>query len=244
MRSNSKIIAVIPARYQSSRFPGKPLAFLRGKTVIQRVYSAVVKVGIFREIIVATDDKRIFKHVKGFGGNVRMTSSRHRSGTDRIAEVIRDIDCEIAINIQGDEPFIDKLSLKKLADAFSDNSVEIASLMHPLTDDSEIKDPNNVKVVFDKKFDSLYFSRSVIPYDRDKNTKIEYFKHIGVYAFKKKALLDFVNLNPTALENTEKLEQLRLLENGYKIRMVETDYCGLGIDTKSDLLKAEKMIKE
>jgi 3-deoxy-manno-octulosonate cytidylyltransferase (CMP-KDO synthetase) len=234
-----KFIAVIPARYESIRFPGKPLALLKGKFLIQQVYERVKSTNLFDEVYVATDNEKIFHVVKGFNGKVVMTDPGHKSGTDRVAEVCSKIDFDVVVNIQGDEPFINKITLQKLLNCFADKKVQTASLMHPFTE--EISNPNFVKVITDDNGDAVYFSRSVIPFNRD-NSKIEYFHHIGVYAFRKGALLDFVSLPEGKLEKTEKLEQLRLLENGRKIRMVLTDYEGFGIDTEADLLKAEKLL--
>lgn len=233
-----KVIAVIPARYASSRFPGKPLALLQGKYLIQQVYERVKASCLFEEVIVATDSPKIFAAVKEFNGNVEMTSAEHKSGTDRVAEVCRKKAFDIVINVQGDEPFIEKHVLEKLLDSFHDPGVQVASLMHPLLDN--VNNPNIVKVVTDKDRNAIYFSRSVIPFNRNKE-KSEYFHHIGVYAFRKEALEDFIKLPQGRLEKLEKLEQLRLLENGRKIKMIKTDYAGFGIDTEADLLKAESM---
>jgi len=234
-----KIIAIIPARYDSIRFPGKPLAILGNKPIIQHVYERAKNSGLFDDVIVATDNQRIFETVHDFNGKVILTAKEHQSGTDRIAEVCSKIDCDIVVNIQGDEPFITKEPLQKLISVFEDEKVEVASLMHRIKKD--IENPNNVKVVCDNDNFALYFSRSKIPFNR--NSKSQYYKHIGVYAFRKKALMKFVDLPEGKLEQIEKLEQLRMLENGIKIKMVETEYEGIGIDTKEDLERAEKMWK-
>jgi 3-deoxy-manno-octulosonate cytidylyltransferase (CMP-KDO synthetase) len=236
-----KVLAVIPARYDSSRFPGKPLALLQGKFLIQQVYERVKASCLFEEVIVATDSDKILAAVNEFHGTVEMTSTDHKSGTDRVAEVCRKRDFDIVINVQGDEPFIDTQALKKLLECFQEPAVKVASLMHPLSDDLE--NPNIVKVVTDTDNYALYFSRSVIPYNRD-NSAYRYYHHIGVYAFRRDALLDYVSLPSGKLEIIEKLEQLRLLENGRKIKMVETDYQGFGIDTKADLFKAEQIFNQ
>jgi 3-deoxy-manno-octulosonate cytidylyltransferase (CMP-KDO synthetase) len=237
-----KIIAVIPARYDSTRFPGKPLKLLFNKPIIQHVYSKVVDSELFDDVIVATDDQRIFDAVIQFDGKVMLTSKKHQSGTDRVAEICSKIDCDVVVNVQGDEPFISKKPLEELVKVFNDEEVEVASLMHKIT--SDIENPNSVKVVTDNQNFALYFSRSVIPFRRDsKSQNPNYFKHIGVYAFRKDALLKYVNLPLSKLEKAEKLEQLRLLENGVKIKMVETDYTGIGIDTQEDLKKAEQIIQ-
>lgn len=239
-----RIIAVIPARYGSSRFPGKPLALLNNKPIIQQVYQQVKKSGLFDEILIATDDSRIYEEAMKFNANVVMTSSKHQSGTDRIAEACDkfESDFDIVVNIQGDEPFITKKPLQDLISVFKDKNIQVGSLMHRL--ESEINNPNNVKVITDNDGFALYFSRSVIPYNRDGLKDILYFKHVGVYAFRRKTLYQFVNLPPSSLEKIEKLEQLRLLENNIKIKMVETNYKGIGIDTPEDLVKAEKIFKE
>lgn len=236
-----KVLAVIPARYDSSRFPGKPLALLQGKFLIQQVYERVKASCLFEEVIVATDSAKIFAAVKEFNGTVEMTSTGHKSGTDRVAEVCRKRDFDIVINVQGDEPFINNQALKQLLDCFQDPSVKVASLMHPLSE--ELENPNIVKVVTDTDNYALYFSRSVIPYNRE-NRAYKYYHHIGVYAFRREALLDYVSLPSGKLEKIEKLEQLRLLEYGRKIKMVETDYQGFGIDTKADLIKAEQIFNQ
>ncbi len=242
-----KKIAIIPARYQSTRFPGKPLAILGNKTIIKHVFEAVKSTELFDTVIVATDNEKIFQEVINFGGEVIRTSENHISGTDRIAEVVKTKfqlldDNDIIVNVQGDEPFITKKPLQSLINVFDNPIIEVASLMHELSEISEINNSNNVKVVVDSNSNSLYFSRSPIPFNRD-NTEVIYFKHIGVYAFRKRTLLQFVKLPISNLENIEKLEQLRLLENGIKIRMIVTDYTGLGIDTPDDLEKAKEILK-
>ena len=238
-----KIAAIIPARYNSTRFPGKPLAILGKNPIIQHVYERTKNSGIFDEIIVATDDQRIFDAVENFGGKVVFTSPKHKSGTDRVAEVCSKLDCDIIVNIQGDEPFILEKPLLKLISVFENKEIEVASLMHKIQ--KNVNNPNNVKVVCDKDNFALYFSRAAIPFPRDSEaTKISYYKHIGVYAFRKEILMRFVQLPVGKLERIEKLEQLRLLENGIKIKMVETDYRGIGIDTPADLREAEKILKK
>ncbi|MCD4650197.1 MAG: 3-deoxy-manno-octulosonate cytidylyltransferase [Candidatus Cloacimonetes bacterium] len=242
--NNLSAIAVIPARYKSTRFPGKPLALLAGKPVIQHVYEAASSSGLFTEVIVATDDNRIVAAVTKFGGNAVMTASTHQSGTDRVAEACSNISGEIIVNIQGDEPFITSLPLSELLKAFSDKTVNVASLMNHFSEVSEITNPNCVKVVCDCNNNALYFSRSVIPFNQDGSNVATYYRHIGVYAYRREALYNFVQLAPGKIEKLEKLEQLRLLENGIPIRMILTDYSGIGIDTREDLLKAEKLIQQ
>lgn len=242
-----KAVAIIPARFDSSRFPGKPLAKLGSKTIIQHVYDRTLETGLFESVIVGTDDQRIFEEVDAFGGIVTLTSKAHSSGSDRIAEVCRKMVCcqnaDVIVNVQGDEPFISIAPLTKLVSSFADDNVKVASLMHRLK--TQISNVNNVKVVCDKAGFALYFSRSVIPFDRDKTTnpEVEYFKHIGVYAFRRDVLFKFVDLPESKLEQIEKLEQLRLLENGIPIKMIETEYKGIGIDTPQDLELARKMLK-
>ncbi len=236
-----KVIAIIPARFNSTRFPGKPLAKLGNKYIIQHVYEQAKKSGLFAEVIVGTDDQRIFEAVNGFGGKVTLTSKKHKSGTDRVAEVCNKMssckDADVIINVQGDEPFISEKPLKKLINAFKNPEVMVASLMHELLKD--IDNPNVVKVVCDENDYALNFSRIPNPESRTSN-----FKHIGVYAFRRKTLFEFVELPESDLEKIEKLEQLRLLENGYKIKMVLTSYKGIGIDTPQDLEKAEKLLTD
>ena len=234
-----KVIAIIPARFDSTRFPGKPLAKLGNKFIIQHVYEQAQKSRLFSEVIVGTDDQRIFEVVDGFNGKVTLTSKKHKSGTDRVAEVCNKMlcckDADVVVNVQGDEPFITEKPLRKLIEAFNNPEVMVASLMHEIKHD--IEDPNIVKVVCDENYYALNFSRSPIVSDQLLN-----FKHIGVYAFRRKILFEFVELPESKLEKLEKLEQLRLLENGYKIKMILTSYKGIGIDTPQDLEKAEKML--
>jgi 3-deoxy-manno-octulosonate cytidylyltransferase (CMP-KDO synthetase) len=236
-----KVIAIIPARYSSSRLPGKPLRKINNKPLIQIIYENIRKTGLFSDVIVATDDSRIFDVVKSFGGNVKLTASYHKCGTERVAEVARKIDADIIVNIQGDELFITKEPLNKLIHAFSEPDVFVATLIHPISDYKEIKNPNKVKVIFDKNNFAIYFSRSPIPYLRGK-TNLQYYGHIGVYAFRKNALLTFASLPQSMLEKAEKLEQLRLIENGFKIKVVKSDYIGFGIDTEEDLERAFDII--
>jgi 3-deoxy-manno-octulosonate cytidylyltransferase (CMP-KDO synthetase) len=237
-----KFIAVIPARFASVRFPGKPLALLQGKPIIRHVYERVLNSQLFEDVIVATDDDRIRDVVTSFGGKVRMTSDSHPSGSDRIAEIIRDWDCDVVFNVQGDEPMIDAGTLALLKEVFSDTTVRVASLMTPINDDEALLNINIVKVVIDNNMNALYFSRSPIPCNRDNLTGVEYFRHIGVYAYRRQSLLDFVSLPQGRLEQAEKLEQLRFLENGTPIRMVQTAYQGIGIDTPEDLKNVEKFL--
>ena len=240
-----KIIAVIPARYASTRFPAKLMQDLGGKTVIQRTYQAVVNTRLFDDVFVVTDSILIYDEIITNGGKAIMSIAAHESGSDRIAEAVENLDVDIVVNVQGDEPFINTKPLAELLDVFRndfDKKVDLASLMFEIKDTAEIENPNNVKVVTDQNGFALYFSRSVIPYPRDINAGVRYMKHIGIYAFRKQALLDFYRLPMKSLEATEKLEQLRYLEFGKRIKMVETDQGSIGIDTPEDLEKARKLI--
>ena len=239
-----KTIAVIPARYNSTRFPGKLMEILGDKTVITTTYQNVVETGLFDEVFVATDSEIIFDEISKNGGKAVMTGE-HETGSDRIAEAVQNIDCDIVINVQGDEPFLKKEPLKQLIDVFSKDEkkeISLASLKIQLKESEEIQNPNNVKVITDNQGFALYFSRSVIPFHRELAYNVKYYKHIGVYAFRKEALIKFSSLEMTPMEISEKLEQLRYLENGMKIRLVETDFVGIGIDTPEDLENAKTLI--
>lgn len=241
-----KIISMIPARYSATRFPGKLMQDLGGKTVIMRTYEATVGTNLFDDVFVVTDSEIIFNEVVNNGGKAIMSIKEHDCGSDRIAEAVENMDIDIVINVQGDEPFTDKESLSKLIDAFkndSDKKIDLASLMVHIADEEEINNPNTVKVILDNFNFALYFSRSPIPYHRDKSVSVKYYKHKGVYAFRKQAILDFYNLPMLTLEATEKLEQLRYLEYGKRIKMVETNVEGVEIDTPEDLERAKKLWK-
>ena len=233
------VYGIIPARYASSRFPGKPLALIHGKPMVQWVYERVQSSEV-RELAVATDDEHIAQCVRGFGGRVVMTSPDHASGTDRCGEAalaLQPDDHDVVINIQGDEPLISPREIHLLASAFEDRSVQIATLVNPFRDETLLHNPNVVKVVKAKNGNVLYFSRLPIPYLRDGGTApTQYYRHIGVYAYRYGVLRQIVELPTSELENSEKLEQLRWLENGYTIRALECDYQGIGIDTPDDLL--------
>ncbi len=240
-----KVIAVIPARYNSTRFPAKLMQDLGGKTVILRTYEAAIATQLFNDVFVVTDSDLIFNEIISNNGKAIMSIKEHESGSDRIAEAVENLDVDIVVNVQGDEPFIDKESLKKVIEVFKNdlhNKVDLASLMREIKNELDINNPNNVKVVVDQYGFALYFSRSVIPYPREKNAGVRYFQHIGIYAFRKQALLDFYSLPMKSLEASEKLEQLRYLEFGKRIKMVETTHVGIGIDTKEDLEKARLML--
>ncbi|SCY06426.1 3-deoxy-manno-octulosonate cytidylyltransferase [Flavobacterium caeni] len=239
-----KIIAVIPARYASTRFPAKLMQDLCGKTVIRRTYESAVNTGLFHDVFVVTDSLLIYDEIISNGGKAIMSVKEHESGSDRIAEAVQNLEVDIVVNVQGDEPFIDKEPLARVIETFRDDvegRVDLASLMVEITDEAEINNPNIVKVVTDQYGFALYFSRSVIPYAREKNVGVRYFRHIGIYAFRKQALMDFYHLPMKSLEASEKLEQLRYLEFGKRIRMVETTHVGVGIDTPEDLERARRM---
>ena len=240
-----KIIAVIPARYASTRFPAKLMQDLGGKTVILRTYEAAIKTLLFDDVFVVTDSDLIYDEIVSHGGKAIRSIKEHESGSDRIAEAVENLDVDIVINVQGDEPFIDAEPLAKVIEVFKndlDKKVDLASLMREITNEADINNPNNVKVVVDQNGFALYFSRSVIPYPREKNVGVRYMQHIGIYAFRKQALLDFYSLPMKSLEASEKLEQLRYLEFGKRIKMIETTHVGIGIDTPEDLEKARKML--
>ena len=242
-----KTIAVIPARYASTRFPAKLMQDLGGKTVILRTYEAAKNTHLFDDVFVVTDSDLIYDEIVSNGGKAIMSIKEHESGSDRIAEAVANLDVDIVVNVQGDEPFINVEPLAKVIEVFKndiDKKVDLASLMRKITDESEINNPNNVKVVVDQNGFALYFSRSVIPYPRDTNAGVRFMKHIGIYAFRKQALLDFYSLPMTSLEASEKLEQLRYLEYGKRIKMVETTHVGIGIDTIEDLEKARGFIRQ
>ncbi|AZZ58065.1 3-deoxy-manno-octulosonate cytidylyltransferase [Riemerella anatipestifer] len=240
-----RIIAIIPARYQASRFPGKLMEILGKKTVISTTYQNVVETGLFDEVFVATDSEVIFNEIKENGGRVVMTGE-HETGSDRIAEAIKDIECDIVVNVQGDEPFLKKEPLKQLISVFDEDknkSISLASLKIKLEQWDDIENPNNVKVITDNNDFALYFSRSVIPFPREKTDDLQYFKHIGVYAFRREALLEFSSLPMKPLEIAEKIECIRYLEYGMKIKMIETDFVGVGIDVPEDLEKAKQLLR-
>lgn len=239
------IIGIIPARYASTRFPGKPLIDLGGKTMIQRVYEQCKKAESLSDVIVATDDIRIEEHVKSFGGKVVMTSAEHQSGTDRCAEVVRTYDglCDAVVNIQGDEPFINPFQIDQLCAAFHLPHTQLATMKKKIVLESEIQNPNCVKVTANLQNEALYFSRSVIPYPRNITTDFVYYKHIGIYGYRKETLLEITNLPMGSLEKVESLEQLRWLENGYRIMLVETEIENIAIDTPDDLALVEKYLK-
>ncbi|MBL7050418.1 MAG: 3-deoxy-manno-octulosonate cytidylyltransferase [Nitrospira sp.] len=243
--------AIIPARYASTRFPGKPLATLKGKIIIQHVYEHAVKSQLVDTVIVATDDRRIYDAVKGFGGNVVMTSSTHQSGTDRIAEAAAGLDVEVIVNVQGDEPFIRPEMIDDVIELlYNDQEASISTLARKITDPEELRSPNVVKVVMDECGNALYFSRAPIPYYRDDWQDLQHIdleaaengilKHIGIYGYRREALIRFSEMKESVLERVEKLEQLRALSAGMRIKVKETGFDTFGIDTLEDLRKAEQ----
>ncbi|MDP4267972.1 MAG: 3-deoxy-manno-octulosonate cytidylyltransferase [Bacteroidota bacterium] len=249
-----KFAVVIPSRYASSRFPGKPLVDILGKSMIQRVYENSSKSEIISDVIVATDDSRIENHVKEFGGNVIMTSSEHKSGTDRCTEVVEKFMLQnskynyddVIINVQGDEPFINPEQINAVAECFKDKDVKIATLAKQITDINELISPNVVKVIYDNNDYAIYFSRTPIPFQRGvahdnwlNNHK--YYKHIGIYAYRMSTLLEIARLEASSFEKAESLEQLRWIQNSYKIKIKITDYENIAIDTPEDLNKIKRV---
>lgn len=222
----------------ATRFPAKLVADLCGKPLIARTYLSTVATGVFDEVMVVTDHEEIARIIKQEGGRVFMSRQEHQSGSDRIAEAVQDLDAEVVVNVQGDEPFQDRSSLQNLVEVFKDGQVEVASLMARITDPLQIENPNAVKVVVDKQHFALYFSRSPLPYKRNPEIEVPVYKHIGIYAYRRPTLLRFTQLEKSQLEMVEMLEQLRLLENGIRIKMVESNHQAVAVDTKQDLEKA------
>ncbi len=240
-----KICAFIPARYAATRFPAKLMQLLGNKTVIRHTYDNTVATGLFNEVYVVTDSKIIFDEIVSNGGNAIMSIQNHESGSDRIAEAVKEMEVDIVVNVQGDEPFVKRKPLEKLLQVFESEegkNIHVASLMQIMTEQKLIDDPNYVKVAVDKNMNALMFSRSVIPYPRNEESKGIYYEHIGVYAFRKQALLNFTNWLMTPLEISEKIECLRYLENGVALKMVVTEYMGIEIDTPEDLARASQLL--
>ena len=249
-----KAIVIIPARYASTRFQGKPLAPLLGKPMIQWTYESAQKATTIDQTMVATDDERICTAVRRFGGNAVMTSPDHPSGTDRLAEVARNLDCEIVVNVQGDEPLIRPEMIDDVIAVLDDKRASLGTLVKRIDNPDEITDPNVVKVVFDPEMFALYFSRAPMPFHRDdwkirdcrfqiaESSLFEVYKHIGIYSYRREALIAFSGMRPTRLEQTEKLEQLRALEHGMKIKVRETFFETYGVDTPEDLERVEKWL--
>ncbi|MGL5206394.1 MAG: 3-deoxy-manno-octulosonate cytidylyltransferase [Acidaminococcaceae bacterium] len=231
-----KVLCVIPARYASTRLPGKPLALIAGKPMIQHVYERACHALLPQEVVVATDSEIVADAVKGFGGKVMMTSSDHPSGTDRLAEVALSYpDIDVIVNVQGDEPMIPPEVIDKLAQAFEDDKELNMATLKTLMGEEEYNNPNAVKVVTDQNGYALYFSRSLLPYPRNKTAAFKAYKHVGIYAYRRSFLLSYAAYEPTPLEQTEGLEQLRALENGQRIKVLESKFQGIGIDTQADL---------
>jgi 3-deoxy-manno-octulosonate cytidylyltransferase (CMP-KDO synthetase) len=242
------VTCIIPARYKSSRFEGKPLADICGKPMIQHVYEGALQAESVSYVAVATDDERIFEKVKSFGGNVVMTSARHKSGTDRVAEAVSGLDLDdsdIVVNVQGDQPLFVSSQIDEVAGPLLDDpTVNFCTLIYKIQKEEEIYHPNAVKVVFDKDNFALYFSRATIPYDRDGKDEIPYYKHHGIYAYRKSFLVTFTALEQGCLERIEALEQLRALEHGYKIKVVETLHDSVEVDTPEELERVKRIIAE
>ena len=244
-----KVAGIIPARYGSTRLPGKALELILGKPMIQRVYERSRQARALDELYVATDDERIFQVVGRFGGHPIMTSPDHPSGTDRLAEAVQSMDVEVVVNIQGDQPFIDPVMIDEVVEPLLDDaSIGMSTLMHPIYTDEDLEDPGVVKVVVDRAGFALYFSRSLIPYPRDGEPH-EVYEHVGLYAYRREFLLKIAELAPTPLEKVEALEQLRVLEHGYRIRVVATqcednEFSGFSVDTPADIARAESMLRE
>ena len=237
-----KTAALIPARYASTRLPAKLVQDLGGISVIQRTYVSTVATGVFDEVWVVTDSKEIERQILDLGGSVFMSKKVHQSGSDRIAEALEQVDADLIINVQGDEPFQDPKSLKDLVAVFDKSKVKMASLMCRISED-EAYNPNTVKVVLDDKKHAIYFSRSPIPFNRERTEDIFYWKHVGVYSYTRELLLEFTSWPKGRLEQIEMLEQLRLIERGVKIKMVETEHQAIAIDTKEDLDRARNFLK-
>lgn len=241
-----RVIALIPARIGSSRFPRKMLAQISGKSVIRRTYESALETGLFEEVVVVTDNDEIEAEILAAGGPVFRSTRAFESGTDRIAEAAADRAADVFVNVQGDEPFVQREPLEQLLNLFNGEDalqVQVASLVQELKDPQLIADPNYVKVALDLKGNSLFFSRSPVPYVRDASVKMPYYEHIGVYAFRKEALMQFTRWEPTPLERTEKIECLRFLEHGIPLRMAITEYMGVEIDHPEDIARAEAMLK-
>jgi len=248
-----KKVIVIPGRLNSSRLPNKVILDLKGKSVIQRVYERCIQAKNIDEVYIATDNEKIKNICEAFTKNIIMTKDTHESGTDRIAEAVEHIDCDVIINVQGDEPFMDISLIEELAKQFDNNDISMVSAMHKIQLVEDLKNPNVVKVTVDKNLNALYFSRSIIPHHRDEwegllnhyetiPEPLKFYRHLGIYAYTKNFIKIYSNMEQTYLERVEKLEQMRVLENGYKIKMCETDYKSIGIDTVEDYNKALEML--
>ena len=250
-----KFIVVIPARLNSTRLPNKVLLDLKGKTVVQRVYEQCKRATNIDEIYIATDSPKVKESCESFTKNIIMTDDTHNSGTDRIAQAVKSIDCDVVINVQGDEPFIEPSLIEKIANSFIDTDTMMSSALHKIKKVEDLKNNNVVKVTVDKNNNALYFSRSIIPHHRDEwdtllnhhiaiPEPLKFYRHLGIYGYTKDFLLNYSNMEESYLERLEKLEQLRVLENGYKIKMIEIDYNSIGIDTEEDYKKALELLDE
>jgi len=238
-----QIVALIPARFASTRFPGKPLADLDGHPMIEHVYRRAQASPLVSGVIVATDDLRIAKAVSGFGGAVRLTRATHATGTDRLAEVAATLECDVVVNVQGDEPLVDSRAIAELVAPFSDSSVQITTLYRRIENPADLTNPNVVKLVLDRGGYALYFSRAAIPHARDpRGGWPPLYRHVGLYAYRRSALLVLASLEPTPLERAEALEQLRALEHGIRIKAVETAYDSIGVDTPEDLEQVRRLL--
>lgn len=240
-----KVLCVIPARYASTRLPGKPLSMINGKPMIQRVYERAVQARLPQEVVVATDHEAVYKAVEGFGGRAMMTSPDHPSGTDRLAEVALNYpDIDVIVNVQGDEPMIPPEVIDRLAECFDhDPELDMATLKVKMQEE-DYNNPAAVKVVTSLSGYALYFSRSLMPYPRNKPEDFNVYKHVGIYAYKRDFLLKYAAMAPTPLERVESLEQLRALENGYRIKVLESDFQGVGVDTPEDLAAVNEIFKK
>ncbi|MUG68370.1 3-deoxy-manno-octulosonate cytidylyltransferase [Paenibacillus campinasensis] len=240
-----KVVAVIPARYGSTRFPGKPLATIQGKTMIEHVYTKVLAARKIDEVWVATDDQRIVDEVSSFGGKCILTSANHQTGTDRIAECAESLAADIIINVQGDEPLIKGSMIDRLVEAFEDhNDLKMATFKSKIKDQSTVNDPNIVKVITNQAGFAIYFSRYAIPFNRDGREDLTYFKHLGIYGFKSSFLKEYVSLEQSPLELFESLEQLRALENGIQIKVIDTEETLISVDTPEDLKLVEEYLNK
>jgi 3-deoxy-manno-octulosonate cytidylyltransferase (CMP-KDO synthetase) len=248
-----KTIVVIPARLNSSRLPNKVLLDLKGKTVVQRVYEQALKAGNIDQVYIATDSQKVFKSCQKFTQNIILTETKHESGTDRIAEAVSQIDCDHVINVQGDEPFIAAQLIEQVANALDGHRVKMSSAMHRIEQVSDLKNPNIVKVTVSNNKEALYFSRSIIPHHRDEwesllnhhthiPNALNFYRHLGIYGYSKNFLIEFSKMQPTYLERLEKLEQLRALESGFSIQMIETSHHSIGIDTWDDYEQAKRLL--
>ena len=246
MTKKLKTIAMIPARYEASRFPGKLMKDLEGKPVILRTYEAAVQTQLFDTVYVVTDSELIYETITGAGGHAIMSQQEHSCGSDRIAEAVADLDIDIVVNVQGDEPFTNTEDMRNVLQVFYEkdaDEIDLASLMTPISKIEDIENPNNAKVIVDQASFALYFSRAPIPYRRDRDIESVYYKHKGIYAFRKQAVLDFAKLPMRMLEAAEKIEAIRYLEYGKRIKMVPSDAPAIGIDTPQDLEEARAILK-